>query len=168
MMVCLNHLAPEKISVSRILEPLENNPRSRHSNFVPSNFLGRVPNDSRFSDWTLFLWKGVRLEFDQPAINLMDWLCRSRRVIHFESDLSSRKLLSIGLRDPVCPFYGLLLDPDLHPIQLDRDHFVGIVLVESRCHTCSRQFGCDHCVDHDNVDGLNQCSSSKDLLCEIH
>ena len=79
-----------------------------------------------------------------------------------------RQLLAIGLRDPVCPVHGLLPHPDLHPIQSDCRHILGVFLAQQGGDTSESDSGSDHCANHDHSNGLNKLGPAKGVLCQIH
>ena len=80
----------------------------------------------------------------------------------------NRELLSPGVRDPVRASDGLLPHPGVHPVVPHCDHLVGLLLAESRCHSCQGRARGDYCAHHDHANGLDQCSPAKDFLRQIH
>ena len=42
--------------------------------------------------------------------------------------LISRQLFSVGVRNSICTFNGLLPHPSLYPLQSDRHHILGVLL----------------------------------------
>ena len=81
--------------------------------------------------------------------------------------LISRQLLSFGVRNSVCSCSGLLPRPSLYPVQFDRCHILGVLLAQPRCHTCACWTRGHYCAHHDNLDGFDQCSFAKNLLCQV-
>lgn len=66
-----------------------------------------------------------------------------------------RKLLKIGMRNSICSLNGLLLDSDLYSIWSHRYYILGIILVESKRHTCPGRSRRDNCVDYDHSYVIN-------------
>ena len=95
-------------------------------------------------------------------------MCSSMcNLTHFSHPMN-RKLLSPGVRDPVRASDGLLPHPGVHPVVAYCDHLVGLLLAESRCHSCQGWARCDYRAHHDHANGVDQRSPAKDFLRQIH
>lgn len=79
-----------------------------------------------------------------------------------------RKLLAAGVRHPVRALDGLLHDPDLHPVQSDRRHLVGFLLVEPQRVAGARLARRHHCADHDDAHVVHQRRPAQNLLRQVH
>ena len=79
-----------------------------------------------------------------------------------------RQLFSVGVRNSIRTFDGLLPHPNLHPLQSDRHHILGVVLAESRRNARPRRPWRHHCAHYDNPDGLDQRGFAKNFLCQVH
>lgn len=79
-----------------------------------------------------------------------------------------RQLFENVAGNPICPFNGLLFDPDLHSVRFDCHHFVGFLLAQQASHASSCFSRCDHRVDHDNAHVLHQRCLAKNLLRQVH
>ena len=78
------------------------------------------------------------------------------------------QLLETGLRNPVRPLDGLLPDPDLHPVQSDRHHLVGLLLAEQGSHAGQSRPRGHHRLDHDHVDGVDERGAAQNILRQVH
>ena len=72
------------------------------------------------------------------------------------------------MRNSIRTFDGLLPHPNLHPLQSDRHHILGVVLAESRRNARPRRPWRHHCAHYDNPDGLDQRGFAKNFLCQVH
>ena len=79
-----------------------------------------------------------------------------------------RELLTIILRNPVCPLDGLLPNSDLHPLFSHRRHLVGLFLAQPGCNTSKGVTWGDHRAHHDHPNWNNKLPTAKDLLSQVY
>ncbi|KAL2750680.1 ionotropic GABA-aminobutyric acid receptor RDL3 isoform X10 [Vespula maculifrons] len=79
-----------------------------------------------------------------------------------------RKLLAAGLRDPVRTIDGLLPDPDLHTLRVDRHNIVGELLAKPKRDPRSGGPRSNHCAHYDDPNVLDERGATKDLLRQVH
>ena len=72
------------------------------------------------------------------------------------------------MRHQVRPLHGLLHDPDLHPVQSDRRHLVGVLLAQPQRITGSRLSGRHHRLDHDDAHVVHQRRLAQNLLRQVY
>jgi len=80
----------------------------------------------------------------------------------------NRELLEIGLRNPVRPINGLLLDPNLYTQRANRDHIVGKFLAEQMCYTRPSIFGRHYRLDDDHTHVIDERRVAQDILRQVH
>ena len=71
------------------------------------------------------------------------------------------------MRHPIRAIDGLLLDSNLHPVQPDRRHLMGVLLAEPERVTSPRVPGCHHRAHHDHAHVLDQRGAAQDLLRQV-